>query len=218
MSMIKINNLTKKFGRKSILTNFNLNIENGEMVAIIGSSGTGKSTLLNIIGLIDSFDSGEMYICGKSKIKPNTNLSSKIIRENISYLFQNYALVDNETVEYNLKMALKYIKLSNQEKVLLIKNTLIDVGLEGYEKQKIFTLSGGEQQRVAIARVLVNRKNIILADEPSGSLDPKNRDIILSFIKKLNKKGSTVIIATHDQIVAEQCDRIITIQNGTALV
>lgn len=211
MYAVELANVTKSYGSKKIFSDFNLQVQPGEMVAITGSSGAGKSTLLNMIGLIEPFDSGKLVICGKSNIKPNTSKAAKVIRENISYLFQNFALVDNESVENNLDMALKYTDLSKVQKQKLIAKTLVDVGLPNYEKQKIFTLSGGEQQRVAIARVLVHPKALVLADEPTGSLDPNNRDIVLGFLSRLNQKGSTVIVVTHDPYVAGYCKRKISL-------
>ena len=132
-----------------------------------------------------------------------------MIRENISYLFQNFALVDSFTVRDNLLMALKYVKLSKSEKEQLIHDTLQQVNLEGYQDLKVFEISGGEQQRVAVARSILKPSKLILADEPTGSLDPENRDEILAILNQLNKNGKTIIMVTHDNKVAESCHRII---------
>lgn len=188
-----------------------MNIENGELVALIGQSGSGKSTLLNIIGLIEPFDSGELNFNGIKGIKVNTSKSQAIIRDQISYLFQNYALVDNETVKYNLDLALKYTKKSKQEKKDIISYILSKVGLADTESKKIYELSGGEQQRIAVARAFIKPSNLVLADEPTGSLDDENRENILNLIIELNKSGKTVIIVTHDQYIAQVCSRIIDI-------
>lgn len=211
MSIIEIKNLTKTYDKKTILNKVNYSIEEGKITAIIGSSGKGKSTLMNIMGLIEGFDSGDLTILGNKNVKPNSTKAAKIIRENICYLFQNFALVDNETVEQNLLLALKYVDMSKSQKESLINEKLKYVGLPGYKSRKIYTLSGGEQQRVAIARILVNPKRIILADEPTGSLDTENRDIIFNYLKNLNKNGSTLIIVTHDKTIASYCDTIIQI-------
>ena len=206
MEIVKINNLVKSFGEHKVIDNLNLKIEENKMVAIVGSSGKGKSTLLNIIGLIEPYDKGRVSICGHSALKPNTEKSAKVIRENISYLFQNYALLDNETVEVNLLIALKYINITKAQQKIKIKESLEKVGLKGYEKRKIYTLSGGEQQRVAIARLFINPKKLILADEPTGSLDTDNRNKILGYLTEMKNNGSTIIVVTHDEYVGDYCD------------
>ena len=211
MSIIELNNITKQYGSKKLFDNFSLKISKNELVALTGPSGKGKTTILNMIGLLEKFDSGELLIDGQKNIKVNSSKATKILRDKIGYLFQNYALVDDETVYYNLDLALKYVKNNRKEKNELIKKALIDVGLEGFEKRKIYELSGGEQQRIAIARIILKPCEIILADEPTGSLDEKNKDIVLDLIKKLNKKGKTIVLVTHDEFVANQCDRIINI-------
>ncbi|MDR1522106.1 MAG: ABC transporter ATP-binding protein [Streptococcaceae bacterium] len=207
--MIKLTNLGKKFGDKQIFNQFNLAINAGEMIALVGESGSGKSTLLNILGLIEDFDSGEYLFLGEKNIKTNTKKASKNIREKISYLFQNFALIETETVEENLQVALKYSKVSKQEKQIILSKALEKVGLKGYEKRKVHELSGGEQQRVAIARVLIKPSEIVLADEPTGSLDSKNRDEVLNLLKEMNKKGKTIVIVTHDPKVSKNCSRIV---------
>ncbi|AAO36597.1 ABC transporter ATP-binding protein [Clostridium tetani] len=211
MSIVKMENITKKFGDKIILNNFSLDIQDGELLAVTGASGSGKSTILNIIGLLEGFDSGKLILDGDENIKINSSKSNKILREKIGYLFQNFALVDEETVYYNLHLALKYVKKNKKEKDELIKNVLKQMNLEGYEKRKIFELSGGEQQRVSIARLLLKPSKIILADEPTGSLDAKNRDLVLYYLNKLNKEGKTVIVVTHDMEVAKKCHRTISL-------
>lgn len=204
--MIEICNIRKKFGDKEVFDDFSLNIHEGELVAIVGKSGCGKSTLLNIIGLLEPVDKGYICIDGDESIRPQSSLAIKIIRNKISYLFQNFALVDEETVLYNLKLALRYEKGNKKKK---IENALMAVGLCGYENKKIYQLSGGEQQRVALARVLVKPSKIVLADEPTGSLDAENRDLVIDMLKTIQKQGKTVVIVTHDMAVANQCDRII---------
>jgi putative ABC transport system ATP-binding protein len=207
--MIVLKKICKKYGRKVIYDNFSLTINDGEFVAIVGASGSGKSTLLNIIGLLEPVDKGRVSIDDQSDITPQSNKAISIIRYKFNYLFQNYALIDEETVEYNLKLALRFTKGNKKE---LIKNALKRVGLGGYEKAKIYQLSGGEQQRVALARVILKPSKYILADEPTGSLDPNNRDIVIRTLRKLNREDNkTVIIVTHDMYVADQCDRIIEI-------
>lgn len=209
--MIELINISKSFENKKIFDNFSLHIEDNEMVAITGPSGSGKTTLLNIIGLLESFDSGNIIIDGQKNIYPNTTISNKIIRDKICYLFQNFALVDDETVDYNLELALKYRKENKKEKLILKQNALKKVGLDGFLKKKIYTLSGGEQQRVSIARAILKPNKIILADEPTGSLDESNKLKIIDLLYYLKSTGKTIVIVTHDTYLSECCDRTIKI-------
>lgn len=207
--MIQLENITKTIGKKVILENLSLKINQGDLVAIVGKSGSGKSTLLNLLGLIDGDYSGYYEIFGQKNVPVNSVKSQAIIREHISYLFQNFALIDNETVEYNLMLALKYVKLSKKDKVKKIEEILERVGLSSTLHQKVSELSGGEQQRIAVARAILKPSQLLLADEPTGSLDPENRDLVLNFLLDMNKEGKTVIIVTHDAYVAQQCHRVI---------
>ena len=166
--MIELKNITKKFENKTVFANFNLQIDQNEMVAIIGPSGSGKSTLLNILGLIDKVDDGEYQFEQYTNIKPNSRLAQKIIREKISYLFQNFALVEEDTVLQNLLLALKYVKQSKKEKTEIITAALQKVGLSEYLNSKIYELSGGQQQRIAVARAIIKPSELVLADEPTG--------------------------------------------------
>lgn len=211
MSIIELKNITKNYGNKKVLNKFSLKINEGEMIAITGASGKGKTTILNIIGLLEKIDDGQLIIDGDSNIKVNSTKATKILRYKISYLFQNFALVDNETVLYNLNLALKYVRIKKNKKLELISNVLNDVGLPGIEKSKIFELSGGQQQRVAIARIMLKPCKIVLADEPTGSLDDENSNNILKLLKLLKSKGKTIVIVTHNKYIANQCDRAIQI-------
>ncbi|MCZ3622750.1 ABC transporter ATP-binding protein [Lactobacillus mulieris] len=207
--MLKMDNLTKKYGQQTILDHFNLSIKKGELVAIVGPSGSGKSTILNILGLIENFDSGQYFFMGHSNIKPNSSTAQKMIREKISYLFQNYALIEEDTVYQNLLLSLKYVKKSKSEKRKIINTALSEVGLAGFAERKVYELSGGQQQRVAIARALIKPSELLLTDEPTGSLDKSNRDEVFALLKKLNQQGKTIIVVTHDPEIAQQCERII---------
>lgn len=210
--MIELKNITKKFENKTVFANFNLQINQNEMVAIIGPSGSGKSTLLNILGLIDKVDDGEYQFEQYTNIKPNSRLAQKIIREKISYLFQNFALIEEDTVLQNLLLALKYVKQSKKEKTEIITAALQKVGLSEYLNSKIYELSGGQQQRIAVARAIIKPSELVLADEPTGSLDSKNRDEIIKLLLELNAAGKTVIVVTHDSHVAEKCHRVLELK------
>ena len=210
--MIELKNITKKFENKTVFANFNLQIDQNEMVAIIGPSGSGKSTLLNILGLIDKVDDGEYQFEQYTNIKPNSRLAQKIIREKISYLFQNFALIEEDTVLQNLLVALKYVKQSKKEKTEIITAALQKVGLSEYLNSKIYELSGGQQQRIAVARAIIKPSELVPADEPTGSLDSKNRDEIIKLLLELNDAGKTVIVVTHDSHVAEKCHRVLELK------
>ena len=210
--MIELKNITKKFENKTVFANFNLQIDQNEIVAIIGPSGSGKSTLLNILGLIDKVDDGDYQFEQYTNIKPNSRLAQKIIREKISYLFQNFALIEEDTVLQNLLLALKYVKQSKKEKTEIITAALQKVGLSEYLNSKIYELSGGQQQRIAVARAIIKPSELVLADEPTGSLDSKNRDEIIKLLLELNDAGKTVIVVTHDSHVAEKCHRVLELK------
>lgn len=203
MSVVELKNICKKYGDKEIFNNFNLTVEEGDFVSIMGVSGAGKSTLLNIIGMLEKADSGDIEILGVKNPSFNSGKGVKLLRNGISYLFQNYGLVDSESVLYNLKIATTYLNCSKAEKKEKISKALEKVGLTGYEKRKIYQLSGGEQQRVAMAKIILKSSKIILADEPTGSLDSANRNDVMGLLNEMNKSGSTIIVVTHDPAVDE---------------
>lgn len=207
--MIDLKEITKTIGEREILKDFSLSVSEGELVAITGKSGSGKSTLLNIIGLIDGDYQGEYRILGQEQVKVHSAQAQKLIRENISYLFQNFALIDTETVNYNLLLALKYVPGSRSEKLEKIQQILTKVGLPHVGKQKVAELSGGEQQRVAVARAILKPSCLVLADEPTGSLDLENRDLVLQFLLEMNQAGKTIIVVTHDPYIAAHCHRVV---------
>lgn len=210
--MISINNLTKKYNDKIIFDKFECIIKTNEFICIVGASGCGKSTLLNIIGQIDTDYDGELIIDGNYMNKLSNKEREKFIRNNINYLFQNFALIDSMTVEENLMIGLEYTRKSKQEKKDDINKALAKVGLNNYENKKVFTLSGGEQQRVALARIMVKPGNIILADEPTGNLDSKNSELVIDILKKLQKEGKTIVVVTHSDEFFKVGDRIINLK------
>lgn len=207
--MIEIKKVSKTFGEKIVFTNLSYKINDGNMLAIVGKSGCGKSTLLNIIGLLDFDYTGEVLFDGKDVAMLKEKQVNQYIRNNINYLFQNYALIDNETVEYNLLLSLEYEKIPLRKKKEMISEVLESVGLPSYNNKKVYTLSGGEQQRVALARIMLKKGNIILADEPTGNLDEVNARKVMKILKELNKQGKTIIMVTHNEQLAQECDEIL---------
>lgn len=200
--MIEIKNLHKSFGEEKIFDDFSLTISQGEFVTVAGASGTGKTTLLNIIGALENYDEGEVLFKGK-RIKTSKEKRLFWLNE-AGFLFQNFALIENKTVKENLEI----IKPSAMSDVS-IDEALNKVGLLNKKDKKVFTLSGGEQQRIAIARLFLKKCNLILADEPTGSLDRKNADIVMELIRDLNKQGKTVVLVTHDERIINSAERVI---------
>ena len=213
MAIIEMRAITKGFDGNILFDRFSHKIEEGEFIAITGESGCGKSTLLNIIGLLESHDSGTLIIGGHQNVLPKSREARKLLRVSISYLFQDSGLIEDETVLYNVRMGLRYTKTKINRQQEIIRDALERVGLPKIENRKIYQLSGGERQRVAIARVLVKPSSIVLADEPTGSLDAKNRDTVLNMLKMLNMMGKTIIVATHDRFVADICQREVCLDN-----
>lgn len=203
---IILKDISKSFGNHVILEHFNLTIEDGDMLAITGESGKGKSTLLNIIGLLESYQSGALIFNDIRNPKINSKQATLLRRSTIGYLFQNFALMENCTVEENLNWALAYQKVKNRKQMIAQALEKANLPAE-MMKQKVVELSGGEQQRVAIARLFLKPCNVVLADEPTGSLDPTNRDLVISLLKQLNDAGKTVVIVTHDMLVAGSCPK-----------
>lgn len=211
----ELSGIRKQYGDRKVLDDLDLRIEAGDMVALTGASGSGKSTLLNIIGLLDAPDGGEVRLLGDRAPKPRTRAANRYLRHHLGYLFQNFALIDNESVAHNLEIALAYAPRTTS-KQQRIAEALEQVGLAGAENRRVYSLSGGEQQRVAVARLLLKPCEIVLADEPTGSLDTENRDVVLSLLRGINAAGKTIVIATHDDVVASSCSRVIALSGTTA--
>ena len=177
--------------------------------AIQGASGSGKSTLLNMIGLLDSPDKGNIVVFDKKNVKPFSRQANKLLKAKIGYLFQNFALIDNKSVYYNLYLSIDHFSFPDKKERIL--KALEDVGLKGFENKKICECSGGEQQRVALARLLIKPCQLILADEPTGSLDSVNKEVVFKILKKMQSQGKTIVIVSHDEELVERADRIINI-------
>ncbi|MCP4523877.1 MAG: ABC transporter ATP-binding protein [Candidatus Gracilibacteria bacterium] len=214
--MIKISNLSKKYGSVTIFKSLNLEINTGEIISIVGPSGSGKSTLLNILSGLDRDFSGEISIDNNivKDIKSDEAMT-QFRGKNISFIFQNFNLIDNLTVEENIDLVIHINKL---ERNYSTQDILSLVGLKDKVDQYPFHLSGGEKQRVAIARAFVGKNTLLLADEPTGSLDRENTKNIIGLIKKLNKKTkNTIVMITHDQEVANIGDAIYELTDYTLI-
>ena len=214
MSRISVQNVSKQFGSREIFKDLSFDIEENEFVALVGPSGSGKSTILNMIGLLDTVDSGKILINGKVLPKVNSQSAAHYRRNVINYLFQSNALISTSSVKDNLMLALTFSNFSRQEKEQRIKETLEFVGLQNRLNSKINELSGGEQQRIAIVRAILKPGDIVLADEPTGSLDPEMSQKAFDLIRTLRDQfGKTILVVTHNMEQARQCDRIISLES-----
>lgn len=199
--MIEAVNITKSFNNETVISDFNLKINKGDFIAITGESGKGKTTILNMLGLLEKPDYGEVIVEGKVNLNQREVMMAQ--RHKFGYLFQNYALIENASVEANLKIALEYRKSVDKKSVM--KEALYFVKLNASMlTKKIYQLSGGEQQRVAIARLLLKESDYVFADEPTGNLDEKNRDVVFDLLVKLNEMGKAVVFVTHDPVLAKK--------------
>lgn len=197
------------------LKKVSLSVEEGEMIAIQGKSGAGKSTLLHIIGCVDTFDGGSYILDGIDVGKLHDRQLSRIRNQKLGFVMQDFALVPKLSVYENIAVPLYLCKEANFRQIRdKVEKAAVDVGLIGLLGKKTNQLSGGQRQRVAIARAIVNDPKLILADEPTGALDVATSGEIMELLKKQNKKGKTIIIITHDDIIAKTCDRVVQIIDG----
>ena len=210
---IVLRDVSKKFGNHRVLENINLDICQGEFVCIFGKSGGGKTTLLNIIGTLEDYDSGRVFCFSKQDPVKNKKIGEILRREKIAYLFQNFALVEKMTVEENMLLATKYNKEKNKPKI--IEDALSKMGVLDKLKSKVYELSGGEQQRVALARNMVKPFEIMLADEPTGSLDYENKKIVIDALIQLNSEGKTIVVVSHDKDFEKIAHKSYIIENAS---
>lgn len=201
--MIVINQLTKTFDEQTIFEDLSLTIETGEFVVFSGPSGCGKTTLLNMIGGLEVADRGEIIVNGNDILKQKNLMP--YFREQVGFLFQNFALIDNKTVKENLAI----IKKKSRNSQISLQEALQSVGLASKMNTKVYKLSGGEQQRVALARLMLKKNQIILADEPTGSLDKKNAEEVMTILEAMHHSGKTVIVVTHDEEIKKRAKRVI---------
>lgn len=218
-AMITMKNINKGYmlgeERLPILKDINFQVNKGEYVAILGPSGSGKTTLMNMIGCMDVMDSGEYYLDGMAIHKTKEDDLTMVRNQKIGFIFQNYQLIPTYNVMQNIIMPLLMRGMTHEEAEEKCKNTIKLLGLDHRIGHKPNELSGGQKQRVSIARALVGQPAILLADEPTGNLDPTNSWEIMSLLKEANERGTTVLVVTHNQeIVNEMNERVITMKQG----
>lgn len=207
--MIELRNINKGFDDRIVLENLNYNFYEGNSYALIGASGAGKTTLLNIIGKLEEVDSGDIIV---NDINLNNIKEKDYFKNYLSYLFQNFGLIENKSIQENLMLAFIGEKISKLEMQKKMNEALKRVHLDVNLNRKIYTLSGGEAQRVALAKTILKDSPIILADEPTASVDQKNSEEIIELILSLKKENKTIIIATHSPDIYNQVDHILEIK------
>ena len=217
--MIEISRLNKYYqignSKFHALKDIDLNIKDGEMLAVTGKSGAGKSTLMNIIGLLDSYDSGNLKIDGVEVSGLGDGRLAKLRNQKIGFVMQDFSLLEHKSVLMNVMLPLYFNNRYNfREMKKLAMDALKKVGITEQASKKVNQLSGGQKQRVAVARAIINEPSFILADEPTGALDTKTSAEIMELFKNLNDDGKTVIIITHDMNIADSCQRKIEISDG----
>ena len=211
MSLLELKNVSKIYGDLHALDNVSLKVDTGEWVAIMGPSGSGKSTMMNIIGCMDKPSKGEVLLDGVDISKESAKSLTRIRRDKIGLIFQQFHLVNYLTAVENVMVSQYYHSMPDEKEAM---QALERVGLADRAKHLPSQLSGGEQQRVCIARALINNPELLLADEPTGNLDEANENIVLDIFSQLHKEGTTLVVVTHDPEVAEVAQRTITLGHG----
>lgn len=211
MSLLELKDVYKIYGDLHALDDVNLKVEKGEWLAVMGPSGSGKSTMMNIVGCMDTPSKGQVLLDGEDLTKMNNRELTLIRRDKIGLIFQQFHLVNYLTAVENVMMAQYYHSMPDEKEAL---EALDRVGLADRAKHLPSQLSGGEQQRVCVARALINHPEIILADEPTGNLDDKNEAIVVDLFNKLHAEGTTLIVVTHDPEVADVAQRKVILRNG----
>ena len=216
--MIKLKNLHKsyKMGSSSlhVLKGINLNVEDGELVAIMGSSGSGKSTLLNILGMLDTADKGDYILDGFKIENLNETKAAKYRNRFLGFIFQSFNLINYKNALENVSLPLYYQGISRKERQQIAADYLERVGLKEWATHLPSELSGGQKQRVAIARAMASQPKVLLADEPTGALDTKTSCDVMDLIQKINEEGKTILVVTHELEIAKMCKRIVKLKDG----
>ena len=216
--MLELNSLHKSYKMGSnylhVLKGINFKVNEGELVAIMGSSGSGKSTLLNILGMLDSADKGT-YFLDKIKIKNlDETKAARYRNEFLGFVFQSFNLINYKNAVENVALPLYYRGIARKKRQSEALNFLDKVGLSNWSKHLPSELSGGQKQRVAIARALVSNPKVLLADEPTGALDSKTSNEVMSIIQKINNEGKTILVVTHEEEIAKMCKRVVKLKDG----
>lgn len=219
--MIEMQELTKAYRTSDVettaLNNVNIEINEGEFIAIMGPSGCGKSTLLNVIGMLDSPDGGSYRFAGENVAGYSENKLANIRKHNIGFIFQSFNLVDELTVEENVMLPLLYQRVPADERKQRVREVLERVNIAHRADHRPQQLSGGQQQRVAVARAVITNPRLILADEPTGNLDTANGEEVLNMLNQLNGEGTTIVMVTHDQSHADHASRVVHMLDGRVL-
>lgn len=218
MSMIEIKGLSKTYRNDAVrvdaLKEVNLKIEKGDYIAVMGASGSGKSTLLHILGAMDRMTSGEYFFEGAAVHKMNANELHRFRAEHIGFVFQDFALMDYYTVAENVSMPLLCRKIPQKECNERVNAVIDELGIRDVKDKRINHISGGQKARAAIARAIVTDAQLILADEPTGSLDSATGEEIMGVLDAMNREGRTILLVTHDEKVAKHADRLLYVKDG----
>jgi lipoprotein-releasing system ATP-binding protein len=219
-NFLEIKSLSKSYldheEKINVLSNINLDLKSNSLIALTGPSGSGKSTLIHLLSLLDTPDSGSLFLDGSEDLLIMSDTAKTFYRkENISMVFQNFNLINDLTAIENVMLPFLYLNNNKTESYKSAKNLLDTVGLSNRQNHLPKELSGGEQQRVALARSLINKPKVILADEPTGSLDKKNADMICDYLLSFKNKNNLIIFATHNRSLVNKCDLELTISDGT---
>lgn len=219
--MITCTGLEKTYYGKGIetqvLRSVDLSVGKGEFVCIFGVSGSGKSTLLNILGLLDNHTGGTYLYEGRDVLRLNDREKARIRNKKMGFVFQSYHLIQELNALENIEVPLGYAGMQKNKRKTIARRLLEEFGIPELEKKYISQMSGGEQQRIAIARAVANSPELLFADEPTGNLDNKNALLVMEILKKLNEQGMTVVMVTHDTSLAEYGTRIIRVKDGSIL-